>query len=143
MAVAYTASVQTGIEWNIGDSGSITRRVTEEDIRRCADLTGDYNPVHLDEEYAKLTRFRGRIAHGVICEGYISALLGTKIPGYGCILLEKDVRFLLPVRPDDEITATATIEDYDRERGRMRLKTSCFNQRNEEVLSGHAMVYYK
>jgi 3-hydroxybutyryl-CoA dehydratase len=131
----------TAIE--VGQSASFTKTITQDDISHFADLTGDRNPVHLDEEYASGTRFGRRIAHGMLTAALISTVLGTKLPGPGAIYLGQTVRFLKPVFPGDEITATVTVERYNTERGRMLLSTVCRNAMGEYVLTGEAEVYYR
>jgi 3-hydroxybutyryl-CoA dehydratase len=94
-----------------GMSGSYTRVVTEADIRKFGEVTGDMNPVHFDEDYAKTTLFKGRIAHGLLSAGYISTVLGTKMPGAGAIFMSANIRFKAPVRIGDEVTATCTVRE--------------------------------
>ena len=123
-----------------GDSASFTKTITEADIVLFAGISGDSNPLHLDAEYAKSTRFGQRIAHGMLSAGLISTVLGTKLPGPGCIYMGQTLRFTAPVYLGDTITATATITDYDRKRGRMTLSTVWTNQRGQEVITGEAQV---
>ncbi len=130
-------------KWRVGDSAQFTRMVRAEDIERYAEITGDRNPVHLDEEYARTTRFGRRVAHGMLTAGYISSVLGTEMPGPGTIYLGQSLRFLTPVYPGDTITATARIERYDAERGRMTLSTVCTNSEGQQVLTGEAEVLYR
>jgi 3-hydroxybutyryl-CoA dehydratase len=130
-------------KWRVGDSAEFTRTIRDEDIARYAEITGDTNPVHLDEEYARHTRFGRRIAHGMLTAGFISTVLGTEMPGPGTIYLGQSLRFLAPVYPSDTITATATIERYDVEKGRMTISTVCRNGNGEEVLTGEADVLYR
>jgi 3-hydroxybutyryl-CoA dehydratase len=130
-------------KWRVGDSAEFTRTIRDEDIARYAEITGDTNPVHLDEEYARHTRFGRRIAHGMLTAGFISTVLGTEMPGPGTIYLGQSLRFLAPVYPSDTITATATIERYDVEKGRMTISTVCRNGNGEEVLNGEADVLYR
>jgi 3-hydroxybutyryl-CoA dehydratase len=94
-----------------GMSASYTRRVMEADIQKFGEITGDMNPVHFDEDYAKTTVFRGRIAHGLLSAGYISTVLGTKLPGAGAIFMSANIRFKAPVRIGDEVTATCTVRE--------------------------------
>ncbi len=130
-------------EWQVGDSAQFTKTIGDEDIQRYAEITGDTNPVHLDEEYARTTRFGRRVAHGMLTAGFISTVLGTKLPGPGTIYLSQSLRFLAPVYPGDTITATARIERYDEQRGRMTLSTVCSNGAGEQVLTGEAEVLYR
>ncbi len=130
-------------EWNEGDTESISKQITEEDVRVYSDISLDTNPVHLDPEYASRTRFGQRIAHGLYVAGLISAVIGTKIPGPGAIYTGQTLRFVRPVYLGDIVTATATISKYDRERGRMTLQTVCKNQGGEAVLEGEAEIRYR
>jgi 3-hydroxybutyryl-CoA dehydratase len=130
-------------DWRVGDSGQFTRTIREEDIEQFAEITGDTNPAHLDEEYARTTRFGRRVAHGILTAGLISTVLGTEIPGPGTIYVSQSLRFLAPVYPGDTITAIARIERYDVERGRVTLSTVCTNSQGKEVLAGEAEVLYR
>jgi 3-hydroxybutyryl-CoA dehydratase len=135
---------QEGVPFlNVGYSASFSKTVTEADIILYAGISGDTNPVHLDAEYARSTRFGQRIAHGMLTAGFISAVLGTKLPGPGAIYLGQTLRFLKPVYIGDTITATATVDGYDRERGRLKVATICRNQHGEEVLTGEADILYR
>lgn len=131
------------IEWKEGDSATLTKTISDADVVLFAALSGDTNPVHLDEEYASKTRFGRRIAHGMLIASMVSAVLGTKIPGEGAIYAGQTIRFTKPVYLGDTITVTATIVSYDMERGKMTLETICRNQNGEVVLSGEADVRYK
>jgi 3-hydroxybutyryl-CoA dehydratase len=94
-------------------SASTTRTVTEKDVQLFGEATGDMNPVHFDEEFAKRTVFRGRVAHGALSIGYISALLGTKLPGDGSIFLSASIVFKTPVRIGDTVVTTATVREVN------------------------------
>jgi len=96
-------------DYSIGVKASLSRQITEVDIKRMAEVTGDYNPLHLDEAFAKRTRFNGRIAHGVFSAGLISVVLGTKLPGAGGIYLKQTLEFLYPVRIGDLLTAEVEV----------------------------------
>ncbi|MDE2355238.1 MAG: MaoC family dehydratase [Alphaproteobacteria bacterium] len=122
-----------------GDSESLTRTVTAADIDAFASVTGDDNPVHLDEAYAATTRFGGRIAHGMLSAGYISAVLGTRLPGPGAIYLSQTVTFRRPVRIGDEVVTTATVTAIDAERARVTLSTVC-TVAGKTVTEGEAVV---
>ena len=110
----------------IGMESSYQKTITETDIDAFAALTGDTNPVHLDSEYAATTPFRARIAHGMLSAGFISTVLGTQLPGPGCIYLEQQIKFKAPVFIGDTLVATVTVEDINQRRGRVSLKTQCF-----------------
>ena len=127
----------------VGDRASLTRTITEEDIAAFARLTGDTNPLHLDEAYARTTRFGRRIAQGLLTAGLISALLGTRLPGPGAIYVEQHLRFTKPVYPGDTITAVAEVTAFQEDKGLVTLKTECFNQEGERVLTGEAVLLVK
>jgi acyl dehydratase len=123
-----------------GDSAEITRTIEQTDIQVFADLTGDHNPVHVDEEFAKTTRFGRRIAHGMLTASLISSVLANKLPGEGSIYLGQTLTFVAPVFPGDTITARVTIKDIREGKGIVKLDTVCMNQRAELVLRGEATV---
>lgn len=127
-------------EVEVGQSASFTKTVTEADGYNYAGVSGDFNPAHINEEYAKNTFFKTRIAHGMISAGFISAVLGTKLPGPGTIYLGQDLKFLKPVRFGDTITATCTVEEIIKEKNRLTLRTVCTNQDGEVVIDGKALV---
>lgn len=124
----------------IGDSASYSRTFSEEDVCLYAGVTGDCNSVHLDEEYARNTVFKGRVVHGMLTAGLISTVLGTKLPGLGTIYLSQSIKFLAPVRIGDTVTATVRVTVIDREKNKIRLETVCTNQFGKEVLTGEAVV---
>lgn len=131
-----------GTGFQIGDSASVKRTVTEADIVNFAGITGDFNPIHMDEEYAKTSRFKGRIAHGIFSAALISSVLGNKLPGPGCIYLKQNLVFMAPVRIGDTITAEAEILEVINAKKRLRLRTFCKNQEGKVVLEGEALVQY-
>jgi 3-hydroxybutyryl-CoA dehydratase len=124
----------------VGQSASVSKIVTDADIQKLAEVTLDYNPVHLDESFARRTRFGGRIAHGVLAIGLISAVLGTQLPGPGTIYLSQHVKFLAPVRPGDTLKAVVEVTAIRPEKRIVTLKTECYNQDNQAVLMGEAVV---
>lgn len=124
----------------VGQCAEFVKTVTEEDICKYAEVTGDFNPLHFDETYASQTIFKGRIAHGMIAAGYISAVLGTELPGAGTIYLDQSMRFTKPVRIGDKITAHVEVIELIPGKRRVRLATSCRNQSGEVVLDGEATV---
>jgi acyl dehydratase len=128
-----------GLDYREGQSASITRHVTAEDVEAFARVSGDTNPVHLDAGYAATTRFGKRIAHGMLAVSYISAALGTRLPGPGTIYLSQNVSFLKPVFLGDTITATVSVSKFRPEKGILTLITECFNQAGEKVVDGQAV----
>lgn len=110
----------------IGMQSSYEKTIRAEDIDAFAAITGDTNPVHLDEVYAASTPFKARIAHGMLSAGLISTVLGTQLPGPGCIYLDQQIRFRAPVYINDVLVATVTVEEINERRGRVSLKTQCF-----------------
>jgi 3-hydroxybutyryl-CoA dehydratase len=124
----------------IGQTAEYQKIITEEDIRKFAEVSGDYNPVHMDEEYAKTTIFQGRIAHGMLSASLISTVLASKLPGPGTIYLKQDLVFRKPVRIGDTITAKVEIVSKDAEKKRITLNTTCSNTENQIVIDGKALV---
>ncbi|MGE5700370.1 MAG: MaoC family dehydratase [Deltaproteobacteria bacterium] len=125
--------------FKVGDAAEMTKVITEEDIFLFAGITGDRNPIHISKEFAARSMFGERIAHGILTAGLISAVIGMKLPGPGCLYLSQTLNFLAPVKIGDEITARAEVAEMISEK-RMRLRTRCFNQRNETVLDGEAII---
>ncbi len=109
----------------VGMSASFRKTVTDEDIVRFADISGDVNPVHLDEAYAEKTMFKGRIAHGMLSAAFISTVFGTRLPGAGCIYLSQSLRFRAPVKIGDTVEATVTVTAIDVARRRVTFATRC------------------
>jgi 3-hydroxybutyryl-CoA dehydratase len=126
-------------ELAVGQSAEISRTVGAHDIVAFAAVSGDTNPVHLDETYAKTTTFGDRIAHGMLAASYVSAVLGTKLPGPGAIYLSQSLRFRRPVRIGDEVTARVTVKSLDEKRGHVTLETVCLVA-GKTVLDGEALV---
>lgn len=127
-------------EINLGDKAEYTRTVTESDIVMFGGISGDLNPAHFNDEYAKKTFFKGRIAHGMLTASYISAVLGMQLPGPGTIYLEQELKFMLPVRFGDTITATVEVMYIDEEKNIVVFETICTNQKEEIVIKGRATV---
>lgn len=123
----------------LGRSAERSRVVTAAEIDDFAKVTGDENPVHLDEAYAAHTRFGGRIAHGMLSAGFISAVLGNDLPGPGAIYLSQTLRFRRPVRIGDEVTARVEVTEINETRARVSLKTVC-TVAGEVVVDGEAVV---
>ena len=124
----------------VGEEATLTRIISDDDIRTFARITGDDNPVHVNDAYGKGTMFKGRIAHGMLVAGLISAVLGTKLPGPGAIYMNQQVRFLAPVRPGDQVTARARVTEWDATKGRVTLATDVSNQDGVAVISGEARL---
>ena len=127
-------------ELNPGDSAQFTKTVSESDIYLYAGISGDLNPAHIDHEYASNTFFKARIAHGMLSAGFISAVIGMKLPGPGTIYREQNLKFLAPVHIGDTIRATVEVLEIDPERKILTLATRCFNQDKTLVLDGTAVV---
>lgn len=126
-----------------GMTASVARTVVESDILKFAFATGDINPVHLDEDYAKKTRFGKRIAHGMLSASFISNVLGTRLPGPGTVYLEQSLEFCRPVFIGDTITATATVTKVNRKKNRAWLNTVCTNDKGKPVVTGRALVMFE
>jgi 3-hydroxybutyryl-CoA dehydratase len=127
-------------ELKVGDSAEQSKTVSETDIYLFAGITGDFNPAHVDEEYARKTFFGTRIAHGLLTAGFVSAVLGCRLPGPGAVYMRQELSFLGPVRIGDTITARVEVLEIDRAKGRVRLLTTCDNQEGKRVLTGEALV---
>ncbi len=125
----------------VGATASAIHAVTTTDVEAFAHLTGDTNPVHLDPDYAAGTRFGRRVAHGMLTAGYISAILGTRLPGPGSIYLSQTLKFQAPVYPGDSITVTATIEAIRRDKPIVTVRTECVNQDGTVVVAGEATLF--
>lgn len=126
-------------ELQVGQSASIAKTITEADILMFAAVSTDINPAHLNEEYAKTTMFGGRIAHGMLTAGLVSAVLGNELPGYGSIYLGQTLKFKAPVRPGDTVTATATVKEINAAKNRVIIETVC-TVAGKVVLEGEATV---
>ena len=124
----------------VGDAAEISRTVTDEDVRAFAEVTGDRNPVHLDEEYAATTRFGRPIAHGMLGASLISAVLANELPGPGTVYLSQTLRFNAPVFPGDTVTARVVVKQVREDKPIVTLETVCTNQRGERVVEGEAVV---
>ncbi len=127
-------------EIKIGDSAHMLRHLTRRDIELFAVVSGDVNPAHLDETYAKTDRFHGLVAQGLLSGAWISAVLGTKLPGSGTIYLSQELKFLKPVRPDDTIDVRVTVCSKDPVKKTVVFDCRCTNQDGQEVVSGTALV---
>ena len=128
------------MKFKVGDSAEITKTIEQSDVDAFAGVTGDHNPVHVDEEFAKTTRFGKRIAHGMLTASLISAVLANKLPGAGSVYLGQTLQFVAPVFPGDEITARVTVKEIREDKPIVKLETICVNQRDEIVIRGEATV---
>lgn len=124
---------------SVGQSDEFTKTVTEKEIELFAEVSGDNNPVHLDAEYAAGTMFKERIAHGMLSAGFISAVIGTRLPGPGAIYMSQQMRFKAPVKIGDVVTAKCTITDINEARRRVTLETVCLVD-GKAVIEGEALV---
>ena len=122
-----------------GMSASFTKTVSESDVQKFGEVSGDMNPVHFDEEYARATMFKGRIAHGVLSASYISTVLGMQMPGPGTIFMNVSCRFRAPVRIGETVTATCTIREVNQERRRVIFDCIC-KVGEKTVVDGEALV---
>ncbi|MFC5736980.1 MaoC family dehydratase [Sinirhodobacter huangdaonensis] len=123
----------------IGMTRSLRKVITDKDIEMFAEVSTDHNPVHLDADYAAKTMFKGRIAHGMLSAGLISAVIGEQLPGHGTIYLGQSLKFLAPVRPGDEVVAEVKVVAIDHARRRVTLETTC-SVGDTTVIKGEALV---
>ena len=124
----------------VGDSAETLKRITEADIEVFAQVTGDRNPIHLDDAFAAKSRFGRRIAHGMMTASLISAVIANKLPGEGSIYLGQSLVFVAPVFPGDDVTARVTVKEVREDKPIVKLETVCVNQRDEVVVRGEATV---
>lgn len=123
----------------VGMTRHLQKQVTDRDIALFAEVSTDRNPVHLDDDYARDTIFEGRIAHGMLTAGLISAVIGEQLPGHGTVYLGQTLKFMAPVRPGDVVRAEVTVEAIDRGKCRVTLATRCLVG-DTVVLKGEAVV---
>ncbi len=123
----------------LGMRATVSRTITETDLRNFSGVSGDTNPMHLNEEYARKTPFGGCIVHGMLTASLISAVIGTKLPGPGCIYMNQTLKFLAPVRVGDTVYATATVHELMPEKKRVILTTQCF-VKDVLVIDGEALI---
>lgn len=126
--------------FQVGQIAEMSKSISDEDVILFAKITGDHNPIHLDEQYARQTRFKGRIVHGILTAGLISAALASKLPGAGSVYLSQNLKFLAPVRIGETITTRITVLDWNSRKKILRLATSCFDSSRIEVLTGEAVL---
>lgn len=127
-------------EIQMGDTGSVSKTITETDVILYAGITGDNNPVHVNDVEAKNSRFGQRIAHGMLTAGFISAVLGTCLPGKGTIYMGQTLKFLRPVLIGDTVTALAEVIEKNDEKRQIKFKTTVTNQEGKLVVDGEAQV---
>ena len=127
-------------ELSVGDSAEFSKTVSESDIYVFAGVSGDLNPAHINEQFAAKTFFKTRVAHGILTAGFVSAVIGCKLPGPGTIYIKQELNFRSPVRIGDTITARVEVIEIVLEKSRVRLKTSAVNQAGTIVLDGEALV---
>jgi 3-hydroxybutyryl-CoA dehydratase len=125
---------------NAGDAAAFSKTVSESDVYLFAGVTGDLNPAHINEEYARNTFFKTRIAHGMLLAGFVSAVIGNRLPGPGTIYVRQELNFIAPVHMGDTITARVEVKEVVLEKNRVVLRTTCVNQDNVVVLDGEALV---
>lgn len=123
-----------------GMSASVTKAFTEQDVAMYAQLSTDDNPLHMDEAFAAQTRTGGRVVHGMVTASLVSAIIGTRLPGPGCLWMAQDLRFLAPVRIGEPVCASARLEDVDAEKQQVHLTTVC-TVAGKIVLDGQALVW--
>jgi 3-hydroxybutyryl-CoA dehydratase len=127
----------------IGDTAVFSKSITDYDIYQFAGLTGDFNPMHIDNEFAKGTFFKERIAHGLLTGSFVSTVLGMKLPGPNSIYLSQTFKFLAPVKIGDTVKATVEVTEKKDDKKIIKLITKVFNQRMEMVVDGEAVVMKK
>ncbi len=126
-------------EIEVGMARHLSKVITDRDIEMFAEVSTDHNPVHLDDDYAKGTIFKGRIAHGILTAGLISAIIGEQLPGHGTIYMGQSLKFLAPVRPGDTVDAKVEVTDIDHAKRRVRMACTC-SVDGKDVLTGEATV---
>lgn len=124
----------------VGENASYSQTITDADIKAFAGISGDNNPVHMDDEYASNSRYKKRIAHGLLSASFFSALFGTKLPGYGCVYVSQNLKFKRPVYLGDTVIAKITVISIDYDKKRVKFKTNCI-VRNKVVIEGFAEIF--
>ncbi len=127
-------------EIKLNDSAEFAKTISESDVYLYAGLTGDLNPAHINEEYARETFFKTRIAQGMLAAGFISAVLGMRLPGPGSVYVSQELNFLAPIRIGDTVTARVEVIEIMAEKKRVRLRTTCSTQDGTVVVDGEAIV---
>lgn len=123
----------------LGMEATVSRTITETDLRNFSGVSGDTNPMHLNEEYARRTPFKGCIVHGMLTASLISAVIGTKLPGPGCIYMHQTLKFLAPVRVGDTVYAVAKVTALNEEKKRVTMQTTCL-VKQKPVIEGEALI---
>ena len=131
---------KTIAQMKIGDSASLTRTITDEDVRAFAALTGDFNPVHVDDEAAKRSRFGKRVVHGMLVGSLFSTIFGTQLPGEGAVYLKQELKFIKPVYIGDTVTARVTLMERIEEKNRVVFETVAINAEGVLVVTGQATL---
>ncbi|MDE3059426.1 MAG: MaoC family dehydratase [Pseudomonadota bacterium] len=129
----FFEDLKTGME------ATVSRTITETDLRNFSGVSGDTNPMHLNEEFAKNTPFKGTIVHGMLTASLISAVIGTRLPGPGCIYMSQTLKFLAPVRVGDTVYAVGKIKELQPEKHRVLMDTKCY-VRDTVVIDGEALI---
>ncbi len=127
-------------EIRLNETAEFSKTISESDVYLYAGVTGDFNPAHINEEYARETFFKTRIAHGMLAAGLISAVIGMRLPGPGSIYVRQELDFLAPVRIGDTVTARVEVIEIMSEKKQLRLKTTCSTQNGTLVLEGQAII---
>lgn len=127
-------------ELRVGDRAEFSKTLSEADVYLYAGVTGDFNPAHIDEEYAKKTFFKTRIVHGMLLAGLISGVLGNKLPGPGTVYIRQELTFPAPAHIGDTVTASVEIVEIMTDAKRIKARTTCVNQAGTLVLDGVAIV---
>ena len=126
--------------FQVGANASLTKTFTDEDVKTFAEISGDHNPIHLDDDFAATTPFERRLVHGMLTAGMLSAVLGMQLPGPGSIYLKQELNFRAPVFIGDTITATVTVTKVREDKPIITLNTVCKNQEGFKVIDGKAVL---
>ena len=124
----------------LGETAQLSTTITDRDIQAFAELTGDHNPVHLDDAFASRTRFKRRIAHGMLVASQLSKVIANDLPGQGSVYLSQTLKFVAPVYPGDTVTARVTVISVREDKPIITLETVCVNQDGQKVITGEAIV---
>jgi 3-hydroxybutyryl-CoA dehydratase len=141
--MSYTITPKNSYKINeikIGMSATYSQTITDSDIKRFAGISGDFNPVHMDARIASESKFKKRIAHGLLSASFFSALFGTKLPGHGCVYVSQNLSFLRPVFIDDTVIAEVKVVEKDTNRKRVFFETTC-TVNGKIVIQGRAELY--